>query len=367
MTEAKSVRRRLLQLAVAVGVAAAVGGCGGSSEEDSSKSADAGAAAAGPATSMSVEELRAELEGKDLKIGSAAFPNPSLVGLYKVAELLESDFGMNVDLQLLDSAPLTAALLSGDVQLGHVSLSGLASAVEAGGNLKAIAGDDQKNIFLVTAKAPIDSIEGLEDKKFAISQAVTSIVGQTAVKCFRDAGMDLQKDTQLLQLDNVGSIVEALMSGSVDGGVSATFRQIELDETNPGDFNVLCKGWEADPQLNDVIAASTDYLKDNQAVAQAVAIAELRAARWAHDDQEGWEALAQENLDDLSDAQASANYETLVKELDDWPVNGSLDRAMCDYTLTAAKETGGLKTAFVCDDLVTFEFQDAAVQLLGSE
>ncbi|ADB50854.1 ABC transporter substrate-binding protein [Conexibacter woesei] len=367
MTEAvHAVRRRLLQVSVVVGVAALIGGCGGSSDDDKGSSqADSGAAASGPATSMSVEQLRSELEGKELKIGSAAFPNPSLVGLYKVVELLREDFGMEPELQLLDSAPLTAALLSGDVQLAHVSLSGLAAAADAGGELTAVAGDDQKNVFLVTAKAPIRTMEELDGKKFAISQSATSIVGQTGAKCFEDAGMEMQKDTQLLQLDNVGSIVEALMSGAVDGGVSATFRQVELDATDPGEFNVLCKGWEADPQLNDVMVLNDDYLKDNQALAQAVAIAELRAARWMQEDQAGWEALAQRELDGLTPEQASANYDTLVRELDDWPVNGSLDRRMCDYTLAEGKASGALRTETSCDDLVTFEYQDAAVRLLG--
>lgn len=311
--------------------------------------------------------MKAQVEGKEIVIGSAAFPNPSLVGLYKVVDILQKDFGMKTELRLLDSAPLTAAMLSGDVQVGHVSLAGLASAVEAGGELKAIAGDDQKNIFLVAAKAPIDSMEQLKGKKFAISQSTTSIVGQTGAKCFQDAGLDMQKDTELLQLDNIGSIVEGLQSGSVEGGVSATFRQIELDGSDPGKFNVLCKGWEADPQLNDVIAVSEDFLADNQAVAQAVAIAELQAARWAKDDQAGWEQLAIENLEGMTPEQATANYDQLVTELDDWPVNGSLDREMCDYTLTTSKEVGALKSDYKCDDLVSFEYQDQAVELLGSE
>ncbi len=252
--------RRLFGAVAVVAVTALIGACGDSDDDGGEKAASTPEAAAAPA---SIEDVKAQVEGKEIVIGSAAFPNPSLVGLYKVVDILQNDFGMKTELRLLDSAPLTAALLSGDVQVGHVSLAGLASAVEAGGELKAIAGDDQKNIFLVAAKAPIDSMEQLKGKKFAISQSTTSIVGQTGAKCFKDAGIDMQKDTELLQLDNVGSIVEGLQSGAVEGGVSATFRQIELDESDPGKFNVLCKGWEADPQLNDVIAVSEDFLADN--------------------------------------------------------------------------------------------------------
>ncbi|WP_148261206.1 ABC transporter substrate-binding protein [Conexibacter woesei] len=362
----RAARTRLTLTVAAIGAAALLAaGCG----EDSSGSGSAAAAPPVVTTAdgraPTVEQLRSRLEGRSITIGSAAFPNPSLVGLYKVAEILRADFGLDVELRLLDSAPLTAALLSGDVQLGHVSLAGLASAVEAGGKLRAIAGDDQKNIFLVTARAPIRSIEELKGKKFAISQSLTSIVGQTAAKCFRDAGLDVQKDTQLLQLDNVGSIVEGLESGTFDGGVSATFRQIELDERSPGEWNVLCNGWEADPQLNDVVAANEQWLADNGDVAQAVAIAELQAARWTKQDPAGWQALAIEQLDGLTPAQARANYGVLVEQLDDWPVNGSLDRELCDYTLRTSKEVGALRDELACDDLVTFQYQDAAVALLG--
>jgi sulfonate transport system substrate-binding protein len=363
----RSAHRARVATAVALGVAAlTITACG-----DSEKSADAAttptASTATAAKAPTLAELRTRLQGKKVTIGSAAFPNPSLVGLYKVADILKADFGLDVDLKLLDSQPLTAALLSGDVQLGHVSLAGLASAAEAGGEFQAVAGDDQKNIFLVTAKAPITEISQLKGKKFAVSQSLTSIVGQTGAKCFKDAGLDLEQDTKLLQLDNIGSIVEGLEAGTLDGGVSATFRQIELDGKSPGTWNVLCKGWEADPQLNDVIAGSKEWLADNGDVAQAVAVAELRAARWAKADPAGWQALAIKQLDGLTAKQAKANYDQLVGELDDWPVDGSLDRTMCDYTLKTSEDVGALKTSYSCDDLVTFEYQDTAVKLLAGE
>lgn len=359
----RASRTRLAMTIAALGAAAAfAAGCGGDDGDKASAETTAATTAAAPA---SVEQLRSRLDGTKITIGSAAFPNPSLVGLWKVVDLLREDFGVEAELRLLDSQPLTAALLSGDVQLGHVSLAGLASAVEAGGELKAVAGDDQKNIFLVTARAPIRSIEELKGKKFAVSQSLTSIVGQTAAKCFKDAGLDLQKDTKLLQLDNIGSIVEALEAGTIDGGVSATFRQIELDERSPGAYTVLCNGWEADPQENDVIAADEEWLADHGDIAQAVAIAELRAARWAKEDAAGWQALAIRNLDGLTPAQARANYDVLVTRLDDWPADGSLDRAMCEYTLRTSLDVGALREAVACDDLVTFQFQDAARRLLA--
>ncbi|MFF0579624.1 ABC transporter substrate-binding protein [Streptosporangium saharense] len=313
----------------------------------------------------SIEELRAKVQGKRISIASAAFPNPTLTGLYKVLELLESDFGVTADFRLMDSTPLNAALIGGQVQVGHVSLGGLAAAKEAGADLVAIAGNDQKNAFLVAGRSPAASLADLRGKPFAVSQNLTSIVGQTASKCFDKAGLDVTKDVQLLHLSNIGQIVESLEAGKIEGGMSATFRQADLDLAKPGAYTVLCKGWEANPQLNDVWAVSRSWLDANPDLALALAVAEIKADRWTHDDRAGWLALAQSKIDGLSAEAAENNYRTLVTELDDWPVNGSLDQQMCDYTLATSKEFGVVKNAYACADLVTFDYQKAAVAFLG--
>ncbi|MEV4092941.1 ABC transporter substrate-binding protein [Streptosporangium saharense] len=315
----------------------------------------------------SIEELRAKVQGKRISIASAAFPNPTLTGLYKVLELLESDFGVKADFRLMDSTPLNAALIGGQVQVGHVSLGGLAAAKEAGADLLAIAGNDQKNAFLVAGRSPAASLADLKGKPFAVSQNLTSIVGQTASKCFAKAGLDVTKDVQLLHLSNIGQIVESLEAGKIEGGMSATFRQADLDLAKPGAYTVLCKGWEANPQLNDVWAVSRSWLDANPDLALALAVAEIKADRWTHDDRAGWLALAQAKIDGLSAEAAENNYRTLVTELDDWPVNGSLDQRMCDYTLATSKEFGVVKNDYTCADLVTFDYQKAAVAFLGAK
>ncbi|MEV7012873.1 PhnD/SsuA/transferrin family substrate-binding protein [Streptosporangium sp. NPDC051022] len=314
----------------------------------------------------SIEELRAKVQGRRISIASAAFPNPTLTGLYKVLELLESDFGVKAEFRLMDSTPLNAALIGGQVQVGHVSLGGLAAAKDAGADLVAIAGNDQKNAFLVAGRSPAASLADLRGKPFAVSQNLTSIVGQTASRCFAQAGLDVSKDVQLLHLSNIGQIVESLEAGKIEGGMSATFRQAELELAKPGAYTVLCKGWEANPQLNDVWAVSRPWAEANRDLALALAVAEIKADRWTHDDRAGWLALAQAKIEGLSAEAAENNYRTLVTELDDWPVNGSLDQGMCDYTLATSKEFGVVKTDYSCADLVTFDYQKAAVAFLGA-
>ncbi|MBB5631394.1 ABC transporter substrate-binding protein [Sphaerisporangium krabiense] len=314
----------------------------------------------------SLEALRAKVQGKKLSIASAAFPNPTLTGLYKVLELLKSDFGVESEFRMMDSTPLNAALISGQVQVGHVSLGGLAAAKEAGADLVAVAGNDQKNVFLVAARGGAASLSDLKGKPFAVSQNLTSIVGQTASRCFAGAGLDVTKDVRLLHLANVGQIVESLEAGRIEGGMSATFRQTELELAKPGAYRVLCKGWEANPQLNDVWAVSRSWLGANSDLALALAIAEIKAARWTHQDKAGWVALAQAKIDGLSAQAAERNYATLVTELDDWPVNGALDEKMCAYTLATSREFGVVKRDYSCADLVSFDYQKAALDFLGA-
>ncbi|ACZ90264.1 ABC transporter substrate-binding protein [Streptosporangium roseum] len=314
----------------------------------------------------SIEELRAKVQGRRISVASAAFPNPTLTGLHKTLELLKSDFGVEADFRLMDSTPLNAALIGGQVQVGHVSLGGLAAAREAGADLLAVAGNDQKNAFLVAGRGPAASLADLKGKPFAVSQNLTSIVGQTASRCFEQAGLDVRKDVQLLHLSNIGQIVESLEAGKIEGGMSATFRQAELDLAKPGAYTVLCKGWEANPQLNDVWAVDRSWLDANSDLALALAVSEIKAARWTHEDRAGWLALAQAKIDGLSAEAAENNYRTLVTELDDWPVNGALDEKMCDYTLATSKEFGVVKRDYACADLVTFDYQKAAVAFLGA-
>jgi ABC-type nitrate/sulfonate/bicarbonate transport system substrate-binding protein len=312
-----------------------------------------------------IAQLRSSLEGTSVIVGSSAFPNASITGQFKTLEFLEEEFGVTVDFRLLDSDPLVAAMISGQVHVGALSLAGMANANAAGTDFVAIGADDQKNTFVVASKDPIESMEELRGQPFAVTQNLNQITGQTARKCLETAGLDLEQDVQLLRLSNTGEATQAIRSGQVAGGISATFRLTGITLEDGDIYNILCRGWEANPQISTVWMVDRAWLADNADMALALNIASLMSARWAKENKDEWVALATQEVENLTAEAAAIDYDTLVVELDNWPVNGSLDRELCQQTLDTSLEFEAIDRAYTVDELVTFEYQDEAVSILG--
>jgi ABC-type nitrate/sulfonate/bicarbonate transport system substrate-binding protein len=325
-------------------------------------------AAASPDSAGQIAALKAKLNGKKVIIGTSSFPNASITGAFKTVEFLKSDFGLDVDFKLLDSDPLVAALISNQVQIGQLSLAGEASAVDAGADLIGFGGDDQKNTFVVASKKAITDMSQLKGKPFGVTQNLTQITGQTARKCLQTAGLDIEKDVQLLKLSNTGETTTAIKTGQVAGAISATFRLTPLLLAEGQDaYNILCKGWEANPQISSIWMGTKSWLAQNEDVALALNIASLESARWAKANKDEWIALAQKTIDGYTAEAGAVDYQTLVVDLNNWPVNGSLDRTLTDATLKTSFEFKVTAKQYATDDLVTFKYQDQAAQILGPQ
>lgn len=362
--------RRLL----GVGVVALflVAACGpGATASSPPVSSPTPAASVAPSASVSpdaaaqIAELKTKLQGQKVVIGTSAFPNASITGAFKTVEYLEEDFGLDVDFRVLDSDPLVAAMVSGQIQVGQLSLAGMANVVSAGADFIAFGGDDQKNTFLVASKDPVESIEEMRGQPFGVTQNLNQITGQTARKCLQEAGLDIEKDVQLLRLSNTGEVTQAIRSGQVKGGISATFRLTQLRIEDGDIYNILCKGWEANPQISSVWMAAREWIDQNAELALAMNIASLKSARFTQADKQAWVDYATSVVESLTPEAAAIDYDTLVTELDNWPVNGSLDRELCDSTLKTSFEFGAVDKEYAVDDLVTFEFQEQALAILG--
>jgi hypothetical protein len=98
----------------------------------------------------------------------------------------------------------------------------------------------------------------------------------------------------------------------------------------------------------------------------ALIISELKAARWAHEDKSGWIELAKKTIEDYTDEMGEIDYQAMVVELDTWPVNGGLDREMCQQTLDTSFEFGAIKEQLQCEDVVDFSYQERALEILGT-
>ena len=314
-----------------------------------------------------IDQLRSTLEGQSYIIGTSAFPNSSIVGAFKTVELMEEIFGVDIDFRELDSDPLVAAMLSGQVQVGQLSLAGQASANEAGGDFVAIGADDQKNTFLVAAKDPIESLEEVEGQPFGVTQNLNQITGQTARKCLEAVGLDVERDVQLLRLGNTGEITQAIRADQLVAGISAIFRLTQMRLEDGDIYNVLCEGWEVNPQISSIWMVTRDFAAQNEDFLVALNVASLLSARWANDNPQDWVQTATGYVEGLTPEAAEIDYQNLVVELDNWPVNGSLDREMCQQTLDTSFEFGVITQELQCEDVVTFEYQDRAVELLGEQ
>ncbi len=312
-----------------------------------------------------IADLRSRIEGQSVVVGSSGFPNASLTGAFRTMDFLRDDFGLDVEFRLLDSDPLVAATIAGEVEVGQLSLAGMANAVSAGSDFVAFGGDDQKNSFIIAAKAPIATMEELRGHPVAATQSLNQITGQTLQKCLADVGMTVD-DVQLVRLAHTGEATQAITSGQVVGGISATWRltQLTLNE-GEGAYNMLCAGWESNPQISSVWYAERDWVDANPDMALAFNIASLKSARWTQEDKQRWMDYAMSVNDNLTPEAASLDYDSLVGELDMWPVNGSLDYDLMQTTLDTSFAFEAVDREYTVEELVTFEFQDQALEILG--
>lgn len=313
-----------------------------------------------------IADLRSRLEGKTLRIGSSASSNPAITGAVHTVQVLREMFGMDVELRQLDSDPLVAAVISGSIDVGQLSLAGTAAGRARGAEFLAFAGDDQPNPYYVVARAPINSLEELRGQPFGATENLSQITGQTATGCLASVGLDIKKDVQLLQLANTGAIAQALRSGQIVAGLTAPHRMAPIiAQEGKGVYNILCLGSDVVPQLNNVWMAKESWVNDNEDIALAFAIASIETGRWSHAEREEWIELALKAAPDYERAAVESIYETYVEQMDMWPENGSLDRELCEATLKGSLASGALDKPMSCDEVIRFDFEERALELLG--
>jgi len=313
-----------------------------------------------------IADLRSRLEGQSLRVGSSASSNPAITGAVHTVQLLEEMFGVDAELRQLDSDPLVAAVISGSVDVGQLSLAGTAAGRARGAGFIAFAGDDQPNPYYVVGRAPIESLEELEGQPFGATENLSQITGQTATGCLASVGLDISSDVQLLQLANTGAVAEALRSGQIVAGLTAPHRMAPIiAEEGEDAYNVLCLGADVTPQLNNVWMAQEEWVNENEDMALAFAIASIETGRWSHANREEWIELALEAAPDYEREAVESIYETYVEQMNMWPENGSLDRGLCEATLQASLDSGALDEPMSCDEVIRFQYEEQALEILG--
>jgi len=323
--------------------------------------------ASGSDADAQIAALKAKLDGQKLRIGKSSFVDVQSLNAYRTVDFLKSEFGVDAQLQELDSNAMVAAMVAGQADVGWLSLAASAAVADAGLDILAFAGDFQKNPFVVAAKAPMSDLSEVKGKRLATTLSTTGATHQTLVGCLKSVGLDVERDVELLKLGNAGETTEAIVNGQVAAGVSQVTRISKLNLTEPNAYNILCKGWETVPLMADVWFASPEWVEQNHDMALALTISELLASRWAKSNQSEWIAYNVEKVPNQTEEVAARDYEIVVEELDAWPVNGSLDRSITDATLKTTFESGAVKKNYTTDDLVTFAIQDEALSIVGAQ
>lgn len=344
-----------------------------SSDDDPPETSGEESPSAGPTGDASAEpedviaDLKSRLAGTSLTVGSSASSNPAITGAVRTVQYLNEEFGMDIELRQLDSDPLVAAVISGSVDVGQLSLAGAAAGRARGAEFLAFAGDDQPNPYYVVGTRDITSLEQLEGQPFGATSNLQQITGQTATACLESVGISITEDVELLQLANTGAVADALRTGQVAAGLTAPHRMAPLiAEEGEGSYNILCLGADVSPQLNNVWMSQESWVDENPDIALAFAIASIETGRWSHAEKEEWIELALEAAPEYERPAVESIYGTYVEEMDMWPENGSLDVELCEATLQASLDSGALEEAMECDEIIDFSYQEQALELLGT-
>jgi len=126
--------------------------------------------------------------------------------------------GLDVTLQLAQSAPGMASLLSGQTQLGLMGGNEVANASAQGGDLVVVASLAPVYPYVLEVQANIKTGADLKGSKIGITQFGSTIDAATRV-ALKQLGLSAN-DVNLLQLTSISARTQALLNGAIQAGLS---------------------------------------------------------------------------------------------------------------------------------------------------
>src|SRR5437868_13480577 len=162
---------------------------------------------------------------------TAAYSNVSAddwLSWYAFEKGIFTDNGLTVDLQSINGgAQTSAALLAGSVQIAQFGGAEALSANAGGADLVVEANLAPVYPYKLYAAKGITSITGLKGKKVGVSNAGGSsdIATRAALK---SAGLDPDKDVNIVPVGSHANRTAALLAGSIDAGVDDPPEDLEL-------------------------------------------------------------------------------------------------------------------------------------------
>jgi NitT/TauT family transport system substrate-binding protein len=175
-------------------------------------------------------------------------------------------------------ADVLQALAGGTIDISISSLTGVVESIKSGQKFKAFWGGFNQPYFDWYANPKFKSIAETKGGKYAISKygALTDFLTRHAL---RSAGLDPEKDVQILQLGGSPQALPALTSGQIDVAILAA----------PASYVAAEKGFVKLMSQKDVIApdwplhvvfSKEEYIAKNQNTIKAFLRANSRAINW---------------------------------------------------------------------------------------
>jgi NitT/TauT family transport system substrate-binding protein len=173
--------------------------------------------------------------------------------------------GLDVTLDNIVSSTGIPALLSGQVQIGHLGGSETLSAAAAGGDLVIVSITGPVYPFVFMAAASIASVEELKGKKIGVSNIGSSSDIATRVM-LKKVGLVPDQDVTIVAVGSLQNRMAALLNGAIDGGVAQPPDQLALEDKG---FHVIYDlAAQKLPSVGDSIVVQRAWLNANREVVQ---------------------------------------------------------------------------------------------------
>jgi NitT/TauT family transport system substrate-binding protein len=173
--------------------------------------------------------------------------------------------GLDVTLDNIASSTGIPAILSGQVQIGHLGGSETVSAAAAGGDLAIIAITGPVYPFVFMAPASIASVDQLKGKKVGVSNIGSSSDIATRVM-LKKVGLVPDQDVSIVPVGSLENRMAALLNGAIDGGVAQPPDQLALEDK--GLHVIYDLAAQKLPSVGDCIVVQHTWLNANHEVAQ---------------------------------------------------------------------------------------------------
>jgi NitT/TauT family transport system substrate-binding protein len=173
--------------------------------------------------------------------------------------------GLTVDARLIESSLGVGALLSNEVKFAAMGGSETLAAAVGGADLVVLATLSPVYPYTLEVNASIKTAQDLKGKKLGISRIGSSSDSGTRA-ALKKLGLDADKDVQLVQVGSLAARTAALLSGALDGAVSALPDTLEMEAR--GFHPLLDLAAERLPAVNNTLVARRSWISDNKDTTQ---------------------------------------------------------------------------------------------------